>query len=118
VPWADPGLTAAGMLDAMPPDAAAMLVGTPDTVRGLARRDHLESQVAAGRGADPVTALPLEACPHVHADHSIDVVIERLRQSCGMVPVLARSDVQRVEGVITRDTIVGILVPDETTSRT
>jgi CIC family chloride channel protein len=116
VPWAGPDLTAAGMLALMPADAAAVLVGGPDTVLGVARRDELEALVASGRGGEPVTPLPLESFPHVHADHSIDVVIERLRHSCGLVPVLARSDVHRVEGVITRDTIVSILVPAEPAS--
>ena len=111
VPWADPGMPAGAMLAAMPADAAAVLVGGPEKVLGVVRRDELEAVVAAGRGEEPVVPLPLDSCPHVHADHSIDVVIERLRVSCGLVPVLARSDVARVEGVITRDTIVSILVP-------
>jgi hypothetical protein len=105
-------LTAAETLAAMPADAAAVLVGGPERATGLARRDELEALIAAGRGAEAVVAQPIESCPHVHADHSIDVVIERLRHSCGVVPVLARADVNRVEGVITRDTIASILVPD------
>ena len=111
IPWADPTLTVGGVLAAMPADAAAVLVGRPEKGVGLARRDALEALLSAGRGDDPVTPEPLESCSHVHADHPIDVVIERLRHSCGLVPVLSRADVHRVEGVITRDTIVGILVP-------
>ena len=105
------------MRAAMPANAAALVVGRPEKALGIARRDALESLLSAGRGDDVVTPEPFESCPHVHADHPIDVVIERLRHSCGLVPVLSRADVRRVEGVITRDTVVGILVPAESTSR-
>jgi CIC family chloride channel protein len=111
VPWVAPGTPASAMLAASPPGTPAVLVGSPEHVRGLVRRDELEALVGAGRGSEPVEPQPIESCPHVHADHPIDLVIERLRSSCGLVPVLSRSDVRRVEGVVTRDTVIGILVP-------
>jgi hypothetical protein len=38
---------------------------------------------------------------HVHPDHSIDVVLERLSHSDGSLLVVSRADARHVEGVIT-----------------
>ncbi len=115
--WLPPDLPAERMLAAAGPAAPAVFVGTPERTTGLVRREQLEALVAAGRGDRVATPLSFESCPHVHGDHPIDVVLERLRQSCGLLPVLSRADIHRVEGVITRDTIVDILVPPDPSER-
>ena len=45
---------------------------------------------------------------HAHPDHPIDVVLERLAESGGLLPVVSRTEASRVEGVITRDSILSV----------
>jgi CIC family chloride channel protein len=42
---------------------------------------------------------------HVHPDHSIDVVLERLSEAGGTLPVVSRANARHVEGVITLESI-------------
>ena len=42
---------------------------------------------------------------HVHPDHSLEVVIDRLGKSPGLLPVVSRADTQKVVGVITPQTL-------------
>jgi CBS domain-containing protein len=51
---------------------------------------------------------------HAHPDHPIDVVLERLWQSGGLLPVVSRSEVRRVQGVITPSSLLGKYAPRET----
>ena len=44
---------------------------------------------------------------HVHPDHTLDVVLERLARTDGSLPVLDRRDTRQVLGVITRDSLLG-----------
>jgi hypothetical protein len=56
----------------------------------------------------PVAALVPDSFVHAHADHAIDVVIERLAESGGVLPIVSRTDVHRVEGVVTPDSILNL----------
>jgi CIC family chloride channel protein len=49
------------------------------------------------------------AAVHVHPDHALDIVFERLAESDGMLPVVSRSDARRIEGVVTVATITASL---------
>jgi hypothetical protein len=42
---------------------------------------------------------------HVHPDHPLDLVLERFAETAGLLPVVSRASVHRVEGVITIDDI-------------
>jgi hypothetical protein len=45
----------------------------------------------------------------VHPDHAIDVVLDRFgRNPGGLLPVLNRANVQAVDGVITRETLMRV----------
>jgi CIC family chloride channel protein len=48
---------------------------------------------------------------HVHPDHPLDVVIERLALVEDALPVVDRQDVHHVVGVITRERLLDIVVP-------
>jgi hypothetical protein len=45
---------------------------------------------------------------HAHPDHPIDIVLERLAETGGVLPVVSRTMVHRVEGVVTPETILPI----------
>jgi CBS domain-containing protein len=87
-------------------DDAVFLVGTGDRLLGTVTREQLEDLRAAGRANDPVSSAVNEAFVHAHADHPIDVVLDRLSESGGVLPVVSRSQARRVEGVITHDSLL------------
>ena len=82
------------------------LVGTRDRFAGVVTREQLEGLNASGRANDPLSAVVANPFVHAHPDHSIDVVLERLSESDGFLPVVSRTAVQRVEGVITRASVL------------
>jgi predicted transcriptional regulator len=90
-------------------EAPAYLVGTRDRLVGRIARERLAAAALSGAGAQPVRALLEDTHVHVHPDHPIDVVLDRYDQSEGLLPVVSRADVGRLEGVITLDSIVRIL---------
>src|SRR5262249_52689066 len=53
--------------------------------------------------------------PHVHADHTLDVVLHRMG-SAGMkvLPVVSRSDIRHLEGIIALDDVLRVYgLPEE-----
>ena len=84
---------------------AAYLVGTPERLLGVVTHERLEEALGAGRGGEAVATLAEETSAHVHPDHAIDIVLERLADSAGLLPVVSRAAAGRVEGVITFDDI-------------
>jgi len=89
--------------------AATYPVGTPEKLAGLVTRAALERAIREGHGHDRVDAILSTDGPHVHGDHPLDVALERFSQSSGLLPVVDRSDISRVEGFITMDSIVRVL---------
>jgi CIC family chloride channel protein len=83
-----------------------VLVGSRDALAGVVGPERLVEAMTAGRASDPVVSLVDEELLHVHPDHSIDVVLERLAQSEGLLPVVSRERGTRVEGVITLDLVM------------
>jgi CIC family chloride channel protein len=81
------------------------LVGTRDHLLGTVTREQLRDASALAGGSALVSSLVSEGI-HVHPDHPLDVVIDRLSQSGGVLPVVSRADVHRLEGMITADTLV------------
>jgi CBS domain-containing protein len=89
-------------------DAPAFLVGTRDRLVGAVTREQLEELGASGRAGDPLSSVVTDSFVHAHPDHPIDVVLERLSESGGVLPVVNRAEARRVEGVITRDGILKV----------
>jgi len=82
------------------------LVGTRDHLAGCVSISQLDQWYESARAQDRVGALVAESSVHVHPDHPIDVVLERWLESGGVLPVVSRADARRVEGVITRESIL------------
>ncbi len=89
-------------------DAPAYLVGTSDRLDGSVTRQQLEAWRASGRADDSIGSLVDGAFVHAHPDHPLDVVLDRLSQSGGVLPVVSRTEARRVEGVVTRDSILPV----------
>ena len=81
--------------------AKCFLVGDDGTVEGLITREKIEQEMQANKQDAPVHDFVISEYGHVHPDHSLEVVIDRLGQSPGLLPVVSRSDSQHVVGVIT-----------------
>jgi CIC family chloride channel protein len=86
--------------------ASAHLVGTRDRLAGIATREQLEAWRSAGTGDAAIASLVNGSFVHTHPDHSIDVVLDRLWQSGGVLPVVSRADVHRLEGVVTAESLL------------
>jgi chloride channel protein, CIC family len=92
--------------DVMRPEGrSAGLVGTPQRLVGVVTLEQLERARTSGRGREIVESILEDTFPHVHPDHPLDVVLERLADSAGVLPVVSRAAARRVEGVITLDDI-------------
>ena len=85
------------------------LVGGQEMLDGLVTRKGIEEAMHSGRAADAVTTLLADGWKHVHSDHPLELALKRFKQNPGLLPVLSRSRNRRVEGVITRETIMQFL---------
>jgi CBS domain-containing protein len=85
--------------------AAVYLVGNRDHLVGPITRQQLE-EAASHDGSTPVSTVANRSGVHAHADHPIDVVLDRLAETSGVLPIVSRSDARRVEGIVTADSIL------------
>jgi CBS domain-containing protein len=108
--WLPPDITTGdAWLTSAEDGSPAYLVGSRDNLVGIVRREQLAACVDGDDGARPVSTLAQPPVAHVHADHPIDVVLDRLGQSGDLLPVVDRRDARRVEGVVTPESIVSFI---------
>ena len=70
---------------------------------------EIEKALRAGKGNEQLSSLATKTGrPYVYPDHPLDLALERLAQTAGLLPVLSRSG-HRLEGVITRETVMQFL---------
>ena len=82
------------------------LVGTPDRLVGIVTREQLERWHGSENGLKPIGSFVDGDFVHVHPDHPLDVVLDRLSETQGLLPVVSRRDVRHLEGVITVESIL------------
>jgi CIC family chloride channel protein len=87
---------------------AASVVGTLEHMLGIVTVEQLARASEAGRGHQTVESALEQTFVHVHPDHPLDVVLERLAESPELLPVVDRAAGRRVKGVITPDSIAPI----------
>jgi CIC family chloride channel protein len=83
------------------------LVGTPPRLVGAVSRSDLDALHTTGKAGDPIQTITQKSFVHAHPDHQMDVVLERLEESGGLLPVVSRTDAYHLEGVITADNLTG-----------
>jgi len=82
-------------------NANCFLVGDNGTLSGLISRDRVEREMQLNRKNTPVHDLVISEFRHVHPDHSLEVVIDRLGRNPGLLPVVSRRNSSHILGVIT-----------------
>jgi len=87
-------------------DAQSVLVGSNGLYSGLVTRDKIESALHSGAAEAPITTIATDNCAHAHPDQPLELLLDRLAKNPGLLPVVSRSQVNRVEGVITPQTLV------------
>ena len=81
------------------------LVGAPPRLVGAVTRSDLDTLHTTGKAGDPIVTITQKSFVHAHPDHQMDVVLERLEESGGLLPVVSRTDAYHLEGVITADSL-------------
>jgi CIC family chloride channel protein len=90
----------------------SFVVGTREMPIGILGSADLEQALRQGKSGDLVSSLSTNGkWVYVYPDHPLDLALERLLQTTGLLPVLSRQG-HRLEGVITRETIMRFLNPD------
>jgi len=87
-------------------DAQSVLVGSNGLYSGLVTRDRIERALHSGAAEAPITTIATDNCAHAHPDQPLELLLDRLAKNPGLLPVVSRSQVDRVEGVITPQTLV------------
>jgi CIC family chloride channel protein len=82
------------------------LVGAPTRLVGAVSRSDLDKLHATDKGGEPIVTIAQESFVHAHPDHTMDVVLERLEESGGLLPVVSRTDARHLEGIITPDSLM------------
>jgi CBS domain-containing protein len=101
-----PDLTIAGAWQrAQADEQPVYLVGAPPRLVGTVLRSDLDSLHLTDQADAPVATIAQESFVHAHPDHTIDIVLERLEESGGLLPVVSRTDAHRLEGVITPESL-------------
>jgi CIC family chloride channel protein len=87
-------------------DAPVYLVGTRERLFGVVAHQQLEQWKSTEKAKEPVSSVAKNTIIHAHADHPIGVVLERLAESGGVLPIVSRTEFHRVEGVVTPESIL------------
>ena len=86
-----------------------LIVASKDIFAGILVHQDVERAIKAGRGSEPISSLDMQKdCPHVYPDQPLDLVLEKLAQAPGVIPVLSRHG-HRLLGVVTKDTVMQFL---------
>jgi CIC family chloride channel protein len=102
--------------------ASAWVVCDATGVRGVLSRKGLEDAAQQGSADKRLEELIATAeFVHVHADHPLNVALERMGASqLEILPVVSRADVRRLEGIVTLHGVLdeyGVALPGEADSQ-
>ncbi len=91
------------------PDWPAFPVGSDGLYSGLVTRDEIQGALRSEMADEPISTLAIKYYEHVHPDHPLELALERLRRNPGILPVVSRSEVRQIQGVITPATMIQFL---------
>jgi CIC family chloride channel protein len=86
--------------------ADVLLVGERGRLEGLVTTTRLDVALAEGAALSPIGPMVETGFVHAHPDHPLDVVLERFAESPGLLPIVGRDEVRRLEGVVALDDIL------------
>ena len=89
--------------------APAFLIGTRERLVGIVSAERVMAAAQAGQDSDPVSSLVDSAPIHAHPDQPSEIVLQRLAESHGVLPIVSREDATRVLGIVTFSDIVQFL---------
>jgi CIC family chloride channel protein len=81
------------------------LVGAPPRLLGAVTRTDLDRLHSTDKAGEALVTIAQTSFVHAHPDHTMDVVLERLEESGGLLPVVSRTDAYHLEGFITADSL-------------
>lgn len=77
-------------------------------VEGIVNAEMLRQAVERGDAQQLMEILPKEDFPHVHRDHTISHVLDRMGASrMDILPVVSRADIRKLEGIVTLGDVLG-----------
>ena len=82
-------------------DESAFMLGRDGLSSGIVTRARMEEAMRTGLAGAPVCKISTDDYLYLYPDQPLDLVIERLGRSPGVLPVVSRRDIHLVEGVIT-----------------
>jgi CIC family chloride channel protein len=88
---------------------AVHLIGSMDELRGVVSAENLRKAIDSGRSHETIGTISEPATVHVHPDHPPDVVLERLAQAGGVLPVVRRENGHQVVGIVTLETVARLI---------
>ncbi len=91
------------------PDSPAFLVGSDGLYSGLVTRDQIQRALRSEMPDSLISTLTITDLAHVHPDHPLELALERLGKNPGILPVVSRSEVRHLQGVITPGTVIQFL---------
>jgi chloride channel protein, CIC family len=86
-------------------DHSVYLVGTPPRLVGAVTWSDLDRLHTTDQADEPVSTITHKSFVHAHPDHPMDIVLERLEEGGGLLPIVSRTDAHHLEGVITTDSL-------------
>ncbi|MBW8868040.1 MAG: chloride channel protein [Acidobacteria bacterium] len=104
--YLDPQMPLNLALEGMTDRRGAYVVGARDQFIAAVTREQLERWHVSAPNDQLASVVKELPSMHVHADHPLDIVVDRLSQSEGVLPVVSRTDAHRVEGIVTPDSIL------------
>jgi len=104
--YLDPQMPLNLALEGMTDRRGAYVVGARDQFIAAVTREQLERWHVSAPNDQLASVVKELPSIHVHPDHPLDIVVDRLSQSEGVLPVVSRSDAHRVEGIVTPDSIL------------
>jgi CIC family chloride channel protein len=86
--------------------ASIYMVGTADDFQGTLTREQLHDAHESGAMNNAAATIARRSTVHAHGDHPIDVILDRLGEGEGVLPIVSRGDARHVEGIITVESLV------------
>ena len=87
-------------------NAEGFPVGSDGIYVGLVTRGQIERALSSGGANASIGSIATGDCERVHPDHPLELVMDRLAKNPGLLPVVSRDQTDRLEGLITSETVI------------